>query len=405
MFEYFPDNYPWSMAAMMAVNAGAVMSEVHEALAPLRDVAGSNDDAANDAWHKRWMMLGERSERLANEDEAAGRRISASAKYKRAAVYFMTAERMCKSNDPVRIETYKKMLAMFRKGVERENGPVEWVEVPYSHNGQDISLPALFLPANPKTLAGTGNAPCIIHFDGLDVMKEFLYLAGVASAYASRGISTLLIDHPGVGEALRLRGLKLFPETEIPASAAVDYLEGRADVDPNRIGIAGISLGGYYVPRAAGFEHRLKCAIAWGAINDYGVITRGRLAGKGTKLSVSHWEEHMNWVFGTNSAEEILEQTDRMNLDEAMPNIQCPLLVVHGEGDRQIPLAMAQKTIREAVKSPRAELKVFTAEDGGVEHCQVDHGDLAVEYMADWAAEVLAADQELGEDQNQRRIR
>ena len=391
MFEYFPDNYPWSMAAMMAVNAGAVMSEVHEALAPLKDVAGANDDAANDAWHKRWMMLGERSERLADEDDAAGRRISASAKFKRAAVYFMTAERMCKSNDPVRIETYKHMLEVFRKGVERENGPVGWVEVPYSHNGQDTSLPALFFPANPKAGTGDGLAPCIIHFDGLDVMKEFLYLAGVARAYAARGVSTLLIDHPGVGEALRLRDLKLFPETEIPAGAAVDYLEGRADVDSNRIGMAGISLGGYYVPRAAGFEHRLKCAIAWGAINDYGKITRGRLAGTGTKLSVSHWEEHMNWVFGTNSAEEILEQTDRMNLDEAVPNIECPLLVVHGEGDRQIPLEMAHKTIREAVKSPRAELKVFTANDGGIEHCQVDHGALAVEYMADWAAEVLGA--------------
>jgi fermentation-respiration switch protein FrsA (DUF1100 family) len=78
-----------------------------------------------------------------------------------------------------------------------------------------------------------------------------------------------------------------------------------------------------------------------------------------------------------------------MNLEEAVPNIECPLLVVHGEGDRQIPLEMAQKTIRDAIKSPRAELKVFTAADGGVEHCQVDHGGLAVEYMTDWAADVL----------------
>ena len=121
MFEYFPDNYPWSMAAVMAINAGAVLSEVHEALEPLKPVAAANDDAANDAWHARWMMLCERSERLADEDDVAGRRLSASAKYKRAAVYYMTAERMCKSEAPIRIETYKRMLDMFRKGVEREN--------------------------------------------------------------------------------------------------------------------------------------------------------------------------------------------------------------------------------------------------------------------------------------------
>ena len=44
MFEYFPDNYPWSMAAVMAINAGAVLSEVDEALKPLKPVAAANDD-------------------------------------------------------------------------------------------------------------------------------------------------------------------------------------------------------------------------------------------------------------------------------------------------------------------------------------------------------------------------
>jgi len=385
MFEYFPDNYPWSMAAMMAVNAGAVMSEVDEALKPLKSIAGANDDAANDAWHSQWMMLGKRSERLADQDDSNGRMLSAGAKYFRAAVYFMTAERMCKSDSPIRIETYKRMLNVFRKGAERRAKQMEWVEVPY----KDTSLPALFYPASKDVINNQQDQPCIIHFDGLDVMKEFLFLAGIAEAYAARGISTLLIDHPGVGEALRLRNLKLFPETEIPAGAAVDYLEGRSDINSDRIGMAGISLGGYYVPRAAGFEHRLKCAVAWGAINDYGKITQGRLDGTGTKLSVSHWEEHMNWVFGTTSPQEILDVTGRMNLDEAVKNIQCPLLVIHGEGDRQIPLEMAQKTIREAINSPRAELKVFGSEDGGIEHCQVDHGALAVEYMTDWVAEVL----------------
>ena len=54
------------------------------------------------------------------------------------------------------------------------------------------------------------------------------------------------------------------------------------------------------------------------------------------------------------------------------------------------PLILApEKTIREAINSPRAELKVFGSEDGGIEHCQVDHGALAVEYMTDWVAEVL----------------
>ena len=97
----------------------------------------------------------------------------------------------------------------------------------------------------------------------------------------------------------------------------------------------------------------------------------------------------MNWVLGTSSREGILDVTSRMSLEKALPNIRCPFLILHGESDRQIPLQMAQKTIDAAINSPHAELKVFTSETGGVEHCQVDNAKIAVEYMADWVAEAL----------------
>jgi dienelactone hydrolase len=383
MFEYFPENYPWSMAAMMAVNAGAVMSEVDEVLRNLKDVAVRNDDDANQSWQDAWSKLGERSERLAKMDAEKNRRISAGEKYLRAAIYFMTAERMGKSNSPERLVTYKKMLHCFELGTQNVQAPVTKVQVPF----RDTFLPALFYQAQNTT--ENSPAPCIIHFDGLDVMKEYLYLTGLSAEYARRGISTLLLDHPGVGEALRLQDLKLTPNTEEPASAAIDYLESRADVDSDKIGIAGISLGGYYAPRAAGFESRISCVVAWGSINDYGTITRGRLDGSGTNLSVSHWEDHMHWVLGTSTREEIINFTDEMDLDEALANIRCPLLILHGENDRQIPVAMAKKTAAGAVNSPAVELKIFTEEEGGVEHCQVDHSSLAIEYMADWVAEVF----------------
>ncbi|MBT4700142.1 MAG: prolyl oligopeptidase family serine peptidase [Rhodospirillaceae bacterium] len=328
-------------------------------------------------------------------DVDRNRRISAGEKYLRAAIYFMTAERMGKSNSPERLVTYKKMLHCLELGTQNLQAPVTKVQVPF----RDTFLPALFYQAQNTTDNSPDNfsdnsrdnsrAPCIIHFDGLDVMKEYLYLTGLSAEYARRGISTLLLDHPGVGEALRLQDLKLTPNTEEPASAAIDYLESRADIDPNKIGIAGISLGGYYAPRAAGFESRISCVVAWGSINDYGAITRGRLDGSGTNLSVSHWEEHMHWVLGTSTRDEIISFTDEMVLDEALANIRCPLLILHGENDRQIPVAMAKKTAAGTVNSPSVELKIFTEEEGGVEHCQVDHSSLAIEYMTDWGADVF----------------
>ena len=65
--------------------------------------------------------------------------------------------------------------------------------------------------------------------------------------------------------------------------------------------------------------------------------------------------------------------------------------MVHGEGDRQIPLADAVRTYEGAVNSRRRELKVFNADEGGVEHCQADNVGVGMDFMADWVADVLGA--------------
>ena len=98
MFEYFPTNYPWSMATVMALNAGGVISEIDEVLSNLRDIAGTNDENANQAWHDAWSKLGEKSRRLAEADANSNFYISSGEKFLRAACYFMTAEMMCKTN-------------------------------------------------------------------------------------------------------------------------------------------------------------------------------------------------------------------------------------------------------------------------------------------------------------------
>ena len=121
MFEYFPDNYPWSMATMMAINAGGNISEIDEVLASLRDIAGANDESANQAWHDAWSNLGERNKRLAEADANSNFYISSGEKFLRAACYYMTAERMCKSNSPLRLNTYKQMLDCFASGTKYLN--------------------------------------------------------------------------------------------------------------------------------------------------------------------------------------------------------------------------------------------------------------------------------------------
>jgi dipeptidyl aminopeptidase/acylaminoacyl peptidase len=245
-------------------------------------------------------------------------------------------------------------------------------------------MPAIFMKA-----PGSGRTPCMVHFNGLDLTKEIVYSA-IADEFRRRGVSLLIVDHPGVGAALRLQGLTSGPDTEKPAGACVDYLETREDVDARRIGIMALSLGGYYAPRAAAFEKRFACCVAWGAIFDYGHAVQSRMNGNG-EPSVPGFGEHLNWVFGKEKFADTLAVVKQMTLADVAKNITCPLLVVHGENDRQIPLWHAERTVEAAVNSRDRELKVFSLFDGGAEHCGADNSTMVVDYMTDWVAERLGA--------------
>ncbi len=108
-----------------------------------------------------------------------------------------------------------------------------------------------------------------------------------------------------------------------------------------------------------------------------------------TQPSVSNFGEHLQWVFGKESIDEVLRITQHFTNEETAANITCPLLLVHGENDRQIPLIDAERMYHAAINSSKRELKVFRLSETGAEHCQADNGTLAIDYMTDWAAEVL----------------
>ena len=108
-------------------------------------------------------------------------------------------------------------------------------------------MPAYFLPGE-----GPGPRPTAIFVCGLDTTKELWFLRA-RRQFADRGISSLFIDTPGIGEALRLRKMVTRADYEKPIAAAIDFLQSRSDVNSNAIGLIGSSLGGYYVARAAAF--------------------------------------------------------------------------------------------------------------------------------------------------------
>ena len=121
MFEYFPNNYTWSLAVMSALNRGGQISEIDEACRPLKELAGvkalHGDQTQQRAWFESWMKLAERVERLGVADETAGHAFSAGRKYLRAGLYYLLAERMPSHKDPRRLDAYKRGIEIYRKGL------------------------------------------------------------------------------------------------------------------------------------------------------------------------------------------------------------------------------------------------------------------------------------------------
>lgn len=365
MYYYFEDNYMWSSAFNLALMSGGELGEMNRWLAPLR---GTEPD--NDAWGEAWAKMAHQQEALAEQDLKNGFPTSAGRRYMRASVYHASGERQI-TPGPAKAESYSAMLQAFANALEHLDLPLEHMEI----ESPDGTLPGYLIKADTDK-----PAPTVIFFGGFDVTKELLYCF-IEDTFAKRGIHVAVVDTPGVGEPLRLRGVASRPDYEVPAGAIIDHLETRSDVDADRIGVMGISLGGYYAPRAATFEDRIKACVAWGAIWDWGKTWEHRWGTRSKTVSVPWFQ--LPWVMGTETMEEALEVVKAFSLEDVLPKLNKPYLILHGENDRQIAIEDAHKAFAAAASEDK-ELHVFTVEEGGAEHCQTDEPDPARNMIADW---------------------
>jgi len=381
-FMYFPGNYRWSAAFINMIGSiaygGAEMGELHKIGRMLKE-KGPEDDAA---WFEACVKVADGVRGYAEKWERQGHRFSAAHAYLRACNYFQMAERFRTPKDRTGLDAYRRGVECFHRHVALTDLKIEIAEVPYEGG----SLPGYFVHAqNTKSK----RAPCVVFFDGLDVTKEIQFVRGVADL-TRRGISCLVMDGPGTGEAIRFRGFVLRHDYEVAGSACIDFLEKRADVDAKRIGVLAISLGGYYAPRCAAMEPRFAACIAWGAQWDYYATWKKRIDAS-FKTSLSVPGHHIMWILGVESLDAALKALEPFRLDGVMQKMRCPFLLVHGADDEQIPLADARKQF-DACGSKDKTFRVYTAEEGGAQHCQRDYLTLVVAEMWNWFEEKLVRD-------------
>jgi 2,6-dihydroxypseudooxynicotine hydrolase len=292
-----------------------------------------------DDWCRAWSECGAMHEQMGAQAETERLYESASYHYLHAAMAYHFGKFLF-------VKKPQELLVAHHKAVEAYKKALPYCEVP----GEHVAIPY----EGGATLYGilrkpwhTPKPPVVILIPGLDSVKEELHTYG--DDFLRRGMAVLAIDGPGQGEMEFVHPMR--HDYEVPIHYAIDYLEQRNDVDAGRVGLMGVSFGGYYAPRAAAYEPRVKAAIS--NCGPYRFVNAFERLPQLTRDAA---------IVRSKSRDEAEARAKlaAFDLQGVMSHITCPLLVIMGRLDRLIPPADAERMVQEA--AGEAELWMF--EDG-----------------------------------------
>jgi dipeptidyl aminopeptidase/acylaminoacyl peptidase len=316
-----------------------------------------------DDWCREWGATAVRYEDAAREASAAGLALTAGGAWRRAALAWHWGKFVFVDHPDEQRAAHDRCVEDFRRGAATLSPPAELVEVPYA----GTRLKAYFRrPTDLRRPADGGLAPVVIMVPGLDSTKE--ELQATAEYFLARGLATIAIDGPGQGEAEY--ELPIEPAYEKVATAVVDYLASRPDVDPARVGLFGVSLGGYYAARCAAYEERLTATVALAGPYQFDLDWDELPAQTRATFQVRS---------GAASAAQARELAGRLTLADAARDITGPLLVVGGGRDAIVPAHHAERLAKEA---PGAELLLYPDGSHGVTNRAYESRSR----IADWLA-------------------
>ena len=312
-------------------------------------------------WCAEWGRTAQAYEALAEEAEADGHTETAAGAWRRAALAWHWGKFVFMDDLEQQRAAHDRTVSCYAKATSSLSPPAHRVEIPYE---------GTHLAAYLRVPDGTGPHPVVIMAPGLDSVKE--ELQSTADVLLARGLATLAIDGPGQGEAEY--ELPIEPRYEKVATAAVDWILDRPELDSTRIGFFGVSLGGYYAGRAAAFEPRLRATVSLCGSYQFDLDWDNLPA-----LTRSAFQHRS----GATSPEQARSIAATLTMDGAAERITAPFLVIGGAGDRLLPRHHAERLAREA---PNAELVLYEDGNHGITNRPFESRSL----MADWLADHLA---------------
>jgi hypothetical protein len=338
---------------------------------------------------------------LAEQALAKRQPVSAREAYLWAANYFRSSLRLLDgTKDPDRMAPcWKEYAACWAGAAALFDPPAERIEIPYGN----AALTGWFFHAG----ASARPKPLIVLNNGADGLEISLYFLGGAGALA-RGYNCLIFNGPGQGDSLWERKLYFRPDWENAITPVVDAMLSRPDVDPKRIALVGASQGGYWVPRALAFEHRIAAGVADPGVWDVSEpflrnvpkivldmldgdnrTTFDQMVGAGLAQDpkTAGMLRFRQRPYGLTSYFDLFRAVREYKLAGIAERIKCPMLIADPEGEQFFP-GQAQR-LYDALQCPK-KLIHFTHDQGAGSHCEAGAPGYRDYCIYNWLAEILA---------------
>jgi dienelactone hydrolase len=321
-----------------------------------------------DSLYSENKRMAEKNEQLAEEFLKEGHKVSANTFYLRAARFYQRAVGLMPEADERMLPTFHTLLDTYEKAWKLVPSPYERVQIPY----EGSTIPGYFSKPrgnNPQKL------PTVIAYGGADSTVTPTW----GPEYLQRGMAYLFVDGPGQGIPLRIKKIYAPPDAERVGKAIVDYLVSRPDVDANRIGITGASMGGYTAPRMASGEKRIKAVAVWAGayslredIFDYFPPIQDRL----------------RWLCGAKDMAEARKKMGEFTLEGRAAQVECPMFIGYSDDDRIMDPRGAFRLNKAAVNSQRIMVEGVGHDSGRIFPYRRTKADKEI-LMSDWMAKQL----------------
>jgi dienelactone hydrolase len=366
LVELFPQDEDWSIQTMRLLAQVAVGgADLFECA---RTAARIGDSTDTEVWREEWSRTAEEIGDWGRAEIAAGHVVTGTRALYRSCSYWRHSEFFLDSADKRRDEAYRAGTGSFQEAVSLSDGVIERIHVPFE--GQTLDG-YIMRPDNSGA-----RRPTVLVLGGADSWAEELVFLG-GNQFPARGMNLVVVDTPGRGSSLRFKKLYSRPDYEKPVAAVLDLLETRDDVDADRIGLAGVSFGGYYAPRAAAFEPRVKAVAAW--CGTWSILTD-------FYEYYPPLQKQLQWLSGSVDDADARKKLAEFTLEGVAEKINVPVYVLHGTHDIIMDIAGARKF----VDALRVQDVTFEVYDGaGSLHCSYDHLTYAVAKLTDWFSDKI----------------